>query len=97
MKKMSNTNVDFGKRLKAWRQERKLAVEDVSREIGVSPSTYREWENGRAISGQPYLKLCQIFQVSLGELFNQPSEKREHLVELLERIIILAEECRQHL
>ena len=40
----------------------------MARQIQVAPSTYREWEYGRAIKGEPYAKLAQVFQTTLSEL-----------------------------
>lgn len=55
--------------LKRLRTKRGLKVSTCSVSLGVSQSTYREWENGRSISGEPYIKLAQLFQVSISELF----------------------------
>jgi transcriptional regulator with XRE-family HTH domain len=58
----------LGDRLRRLRSERDLTIEEVARRLDVSPSTYREWENGRAIRGEPYIKMRDLFQVSLEEL-----------------------------
>jgi transcriptional regulator with XRE-family HTH domain len=58
----------FGHRLRRLRVERSLSIEDVARGLEVSSSTYREWENGRSIRGEPYVKMRDLFQVSLEEL-----------------------------
>ena len=39
-------------------------------QLGVSQSTYRDWEYGRKIKGEPYPQMAQILGVSLNELFN---------------------------
>lgn len=59
---------DLGKRLTRLRLQKGLSVSDVARKVGVSPSTYREWEQGRQIKGEPYEKLASLFEVSLTEL-----------------------------
>ena len=59
---------DFGKRLKVLRDKRKLSVSVIAEAVGVSPSTYREWEYGRSIKGEPYVTLAEILEVSLTEL-----------------------------
>ncbi|MBX3034908.1 MAG: helix-turn-helix transcriptional regulator [Bdellovibrionaceae bacterium] len=58
----------IGPRLKRLRLRRGLSTAEVASKLGVSPSTYREWEYGRAIRGEPYEKLAAVFQVSLQEL-----------------------------
>jgi transcriptional regulator with XRE-family HTH domain len=65
----------IGERLKHFRIEAGLSASSVARKLGVAPSTYREWENGRAIRGETYLKLAAIFKVSLYELFGSNSPK----------------------
>lgn len=52
-------------RLKELRVKNRMTVREVSQAIGVSASTYREWEYGRTIKGEPYLKLAKVFKVSL--------------------------------
>lgn len=59
LKKTSNEDVLFGKRLRALRLKINLSAEELARGMGISPSTYRDWENGRAITGQVYHKLAE--------------------------------------
>jgi transcriptional regulator with XRE-family HTH domain len=61
--------MDFGPRLNHFRKQRSLTVAEVARRIQVSESTYRDWENGRAIKGEPYIKLAGVFEISLNDLF----------------------------
>ena len=58
----------IGVRLKRLRLKKGFSTGEVSRQLGVSPSTYREWEYGRSIRGEPYEKLAAILGVSLHEL-----------------------------
>jgi transcriptional regulator with XRE-family HTH domain len=58
----------IGIRLKELRVKNHLSVAEVAKEIGVSASTYREWEYGRSISGEPYDRLAKVFKVSLSEI-----------------------------
>lgn len=58
----------FGHRLRRLRIERNLSIEEVARNIGISSSTCRKWENGRSIRGEPYVKMRDLFKVSLEEL-----------------------------
>lgn len=58
----------LGSRLQRLRRDRDFTIAEVARRLGVSTSTYREWENGRAIRGEPYVKLRDLYQVSLETL-----------------------------
>jgi transcriptional regulator with XRE-family HTH domain len=55
--------------IKARRIKLNLSVKDVASKLGVAESTYRDWENGRKIQGEPYLELSKILNLPLGELF----------------------------
>ena len=59
---------ELGQRLEKFRRRKQLSVSDCARYLGVSVSTYREWENGRAIKGEPYRLLAELFEVSLSEI-----------------------------
>lgn len=43
-------------------------MKELAQQVGVPVSTYREWEYGRAIVGEPYPKLADALRVSLSEL-----------------------------
>ena len=66
--------------IKSRREEQNLKVKEVAQAIGVAESTYREWENGRKIQGEPYLKISQVLHISIGDLLGV--SKREVLQEL---------------
>lgn len=55
-------------RLRRLRTEKGYSVKEVAEAIGVPVTTYREWEHGRKIVGEPYLALSKVFEVSLYEL-----------------------------
>lgn len=55
-------------RLRKYRTNKNLTIESTAKKLGVAVSTYREWELGRAIRGEPYLKMRDLFEVSLEEL-----------------------------
>ena len=61
--------MEISKILKRLREQRDFKINKCAATVGVSPITYREWEYGRAISGEPYLKIAKLFDVSLSELF----------------------------
>lgn len=65
----------LGNRLRHLRNNQGLSASEVAYALGVSVSTYREWENGRAIRGEPYIELAKILQVTLSELLT--GEARE--------------------
>ena len=58
----------IGQRLQALREKAGLSAREVARRAGIAESTYRDWEYGRAIKGDPYSILAQIFGVTLSEL-----------------------------
>lgn len=66
MDKVAKNN--FGIRLQNLRNKLGLSPTQVAKAVGVSISTYREWENGRSIRGEPYFELAKVLQVSLLEL-----------------------------
>jgi transcriptional regulator with XRE-family HTH domain len=60
----------LGARLRQLRLAKGLTVVEVAERVGVATSTYREWEYGRAIRGEPYLKLCEVLGVTVWELIS---------------------------
>lgn len=80
----------LGKRLTNFRNTKELSINQVARKLGVSPSTYRTWEYGASIKGEPYIQLAKIFEVSLSELLTgnkTPMDK--HLTEIEAQVKIL--------
>ena len=73
MEKVSKRSL--GERLRHLRNKQNLTASEVAQAIRVSVSTYREWENGRSIRGEPYVELAKILQVSIPELLT--GEHRE--------------------
>jgi transcriptional regulator with XRE-family HTH domain len=72
-------------RLKKLRTDKGLTIRDVAAAIKVPISTYRDWEYGKAIRGEPYQNLAELFEVTLDELLiGYPREKPEFLSHLLE-------------
>lgn len=64
-------------RLRAYRKAKGFTIAEVALKSGIPASTYKEWENGRQIRGEPYLILAEIFQVSLHELITG-KQKTDH-------------------
>ncbi len=61
-------NESFSARLRKLRIAKGIKVKEMALQLGVSISTYRDWEYGRAIKGEPYAKMAEILSVSLVEL-----------------------------
>ena len=53
----------FHVRLKRIRLKRGMTIEEAARKIGVAASTLRDWEQGRKILGEPYVKIAMIYDV----------------------------------
>lgn len=70
----------LGKRLKRLREKKHLSITFMAEQLSVSPSTYREWEYGRAINGEPYMKLANIYGVSLTYLLTGVEPESETLL-----------------
>ena len=56
------------RRLKRLRSARGLTMKALSARVGIPMTTYREWEYGRSIRGEPYEKLARAFGIGLTEL-----------------------------
>lgn len=69
----------IGQRLKKYRLHRQLSLKQTAELVGVSASTYRDWEYGKAIQGEPYEKLAEVFQVSLVELITGKLRRTQDL------------------
>ncbi|MDR3608290.1 MAG: helix-turn-helix transcriptional regulator [Oligoflexia bacterium] len=81
----SSNDEIFYQRLRTLRERRGLSVRAVAETIGVPMSTYREWENGRAVQGtRSYAPLAQVLQVSIHELLTgeAPQEQAKHIAYL---------------
>lgn len=73
----------IGKRLKRLRLQKELSVAKIASHLGVSESTYRDWEHGRSIQGEPYVKLAEVLGVGAFELITgEPSDRAWIIAEL---------------
>ena len=80
----------IAKRLRQLRMKKGMTLKEVARKIGVPESTYRDWEYGRSIQGEPYVLLAQVFDVSVYELLTGEQPKVPHLfhnIDELKRIL----------
>lgn len=57
--------MSIGERLRSARIKKGLGISELARIIDISPSTYRDWENGSLIKGEPYLRLAHALDISL--------------------------------
>ena len=80
----------IGERMKKIRLQKRLSVSDVAMSAQIPISTYREWENGRQIKGEPYEKIAAALNVSLNELITGKSPKA---ADVLNKIQILEKVC----
>ncbi len=64
-----------------------MSMKDIAQQIGVSDSTYREWEYGRSIRGeQCYEKLASALRISVYELVTGKPTSFQKMAETIERI-----------
>lgn len=73
----------IAERLKKLRTEAKLTMREVATRIRVPTSTYRDWEYGKAIQGEPYEKLAVLFGVSIEKLMTGRKPDESAAVEAL--------------
>lgn len=65
----------IGLRMKRLRLQQGLSLTEVAHKAHVAVSTYREWEYGREIKGEPYVKIAQALNVTLYELLTGEKSK----------------------
>ena len=78
--------MEMGKKLKILREDSGLSIKKIAQSLNISPSTYREWEYGRKIQGEPYLAICQLYQISLNELFSNQNTDYLEFLELVNQV-----------
>ena len=61
-------SINIGERLKQLREKQSLTVNEFAKKAGIPSSTYKEWEQGRQIRGEPYAQLAAVCQISVQEL-----------------------------
>jgi transcriptional regulator with XRE-family HTH domain len=97
MKNRAESSLQLGKRLKRLRQKRSLPSQAVASAVGVSVSTYREWENGRAISGEPYAALAKVLNSSVHEILGLSDNRIIEISDSLKQIERLVNEIKNKL
>lgn len=76
----------IGERLQNLRLRKNLSLKQVAEMLQVPTSTYRDWEYGKAIQGEPYVKLAEALEVSLFELLTGESPKQRELIDEIEKL-----------
>ena len=76
----------LAQRLQFYRKQKKMTIKEVAKRLNISQSTYRDWEYGRQIKGEPYLALCEVFEVSLSELFGQTPKGAQRIKKEINQI-----------
>ena len=87
----------IGKRMRTLRTAKKLTVKEVAAQLRVPMTTYREWENGRAIQGEPYMKIAEVFEIGLSELMTGEVLQFSELTQQCEEIIMMTANLKQKL
>lgn len=78
---------NISKRLRTFRLNCGLSMREAAKKIGVPETTYREWEYGRAIRGEPYVRIARAFGVTLDALFGNNTSSGETVGDDFDRII----------
>jgi len=90
--KSNEVTESINNRIKRLREAKGFTAIEMAKAIGVPASTYREWEYGRAIRGEPYIKIAEILNISLYELLT--GKKQLSLDEKISQIERLLHELR---
>lgn len=77
----------FGKRIALLRKHKNLSINEIARKLEISPSTYRAWELGASIKGEPYRDLAKILGVSVSELLSGEKSSLESQLDEMEKLV----------
>ena len=86
----------IGMRMQRLRVQQDLSVKEVALKAGVPLSTYRDWENGREIKGEPYVKIAEALNVSLYTLMTGESANPSTIYGELDKIEQACRALRKH-
>lgn len=73
----------LGSKVRALRLEKRMTIKEVAQGLGVSASTYRDWEYGRKIPAEHLQRLASVFQVSTDELIGTKFAAGSELMEAI--------------
>lgn len=88
---------EIGTRMKKRRLEKGLSLKQISLRAGVPVSTYREWEYGRKIIGEPYLQLSLALEMSLFELITGRKPQKRGILAKLDEINLICRDLKESL
>src|ERR1700692_1911040 len=77
----------MSKKLIELRKRNRLSMREAAKRIGVPETTYRDWEYGRAIRGEPYVQIARAFGISLLDLLEESTSSKELSESDFDRII----------
>ena len=86
----------FHRRLRRLRKERRMTMKEVAEKIGVPITTYREWEYGRGITGEPYMRIADALAVSLIELMTGKKPEGGEILDALQAIEMQLTRLKRH-
>ncbi len=76
--------IEFGKRIKALRQQKNYTQKEISARIGVSEQAVSKWEKGECLPDVYNLKLlAQLLNTSIDSLLDTEIEKSERVLETI--------------
>ena len=70
----------ISEKMKKRRIQLNLRPKDIAKKVGVAESTYRDWENGRKIQGEPYTLIADALEISVLELLGIETTKFHQLM-----------------
>lgn len=80
--------MDISLKIKMRRLELGLSAKEVATRLNIAESTYRDWENGRKIQGEPYLELAKILDLPLTSLFGvETSQEIQQLINAVDLLV----------
>jgi transcriptional regulator with XRE-family HTH domain len=85
----------IGNRLKRLRLKCGLSQKEIAIRIGISGSTYRDWEYGNQIMGEPYSRLAEVFGVTLTEILSGDPSKDSGLLKVADELEIIVKSIRK--
>lgn len=76
--------IDFGKRVRAFRQQNNYSQKETALKIGVSEQAVSKWENGECLPDVYNLKLlAKVLHVSVDVLLDTELENQEKVVDVI--------------
>ncbi|MES2769314.1 MAG: helix-turn-helix transcriptional regulator [Bdellovibrionota bacterium] len=76
----------MGKRLNRLRIKRGLSLKQVAEQLNISASTYRDWEYGKAIQGEPYMDLAKVLNIGIVELMTGSRSQNQDLIRAIQSL-----------